>query len=407
MCSKMNPKDSSDRHFYICIVLLFVFTFLLGTFSITGDPSLSKYVIATQAFGQEHSNHNEQASESNNITRIVSFNASQGQLPEGVAIINDTLFVSFAPLAQVVRINADLAVDTAAPNQNQSFSAFTEFGSWPSIPQNGGFMIGVAFDGEQNLYAAISSQTPGIQSGVYRTESNGSGNATLFVTHPKMQLPNTLLFDERGQLYISDSAAGTIFLAQPNGTITEWVSHSLLQGNSSFCPNTPDLELDVGANGMAIDANNSNLFVTNSDRASIIRIPIEADSFAGEPQVFVGPDCEDLAGADGIVIDELANDLIVAVNKLDKIVRVSIDNRSISTVASGGILDFPATLAIKSDTEAPGGPSSEFEEADPESNGINKDRTLYVTNFAFLSAQQNLEQPNPAVLSIHLGNAPT
>ncbi len=266
-------------------------------------------------------------------------------------------------------------------------------------------MIGVAFDSEQNLYAAISSQTPGVQSGVYRIGSNGSGNATLFVSHPKMQLPNTLLFDERGQLYISDSAAATIFLAQPNGTITEWVSHPLLQGNSSFCPNPPDLQLDVGANGIAIDANNSNLFVTNSDRASIIRIPIEADSSAGEPEVFVGPDCEDLAGADGIVIDELANDLIVAVNKLDKIVRISVDNRSISTLASGGILDFPATLAIKSSTEAPIGPSGEFEEADPESDAISKDRTLYVTNFAFLSAQQNLEQSIPAILSIQLGNA--
>ncbi len=81
---------------------------------------------------------------------------------------------------------------------------------------------------------------------------------------------------------------------------------------------------------MAIDANNSNLFVTNSDRASIIRIPIEANNSAGEPEVFIGPDCQDLAGADGVVFDESANDLIVAVNKLDKIVKVSIDNRSIS-----------------------------------------------------------------------------
>ncbi len=129
MCSKMNPKDGSDRFFHFSIVLLFVFTFLVGTFSITADPSLSKNVITTQAFGQEHSNHNELASDANNITRIVSFNASEGQLPEGLAIINDTLFVSFAPLAQVVRINADKAVDSEVPNQTQGFSAFTEFGS--------------------------------------------------------------------------------------------------------------------------------------------------------------------------------------------------------------------------------------------------------------------------------------
>ncbi|MDQ4101768.1 MAG: hypothetical protein M3115_06235 [Thermoproteota archaeon] len=38
-------------------------------------------------------------------------------------------------------------------------------------------------------------------------------------------------------------------------------------------------------------------------------------------------------------------------------------------------------------------------------NVMKKDRTLYVTNFAFLSAQQNLQQPNPAILSIQLDNA--
>jgi hypothetical protein len=46
----------------------------------------------------------------------------------------------------------------------------------------------------------------------------------------------------------------------------------------------------------------------------------------------------------------------------------------------------------------------EFTQADPGSNATEKDRTLYITNFAFLSAQQNLEA-NPALLSMQLGNA--
>jgi sugar lactone lactonase YvrE len=147
-----------------------------------------------------------------------------------------------------------------------------------------------------------------------------------------MQIPNALVFNDRGQLYISDSGAAMIFLAQPNGTVTEWLNHPLLQGNSSFCPNTPDLQINIGANGMVLDRSKASLFVANSDGASIIRVPIEPDDSAGEPEVFVGPDCENLAGADGLVIDEMANDLIIAVNKLDKIVKVSIDNRTISTL---------------------------------------------------------------------------
>jgi hypothetical protein len=154
---------------------------------------------------------------------------------------------------------------------------------------------------------------------------------------------------------------------------------------------------------MILDRSKASLFVANSDRASIIRVPIGLNDSAEEPEVFVGPDCENLAGADGLVIDEIANDLIVAVNKLDKIVNVSIDKRTISTVASAGVLDFPASLAIKKDMGDPVNSLGEFTQADPDSNATEKDRTLYITNFAFLSAQQNLEA-NPALLSMRLGN---
>lgn len=384
----------------VAIVLLV--TILLTSFSAIPSVPLSDN-LKTQALAQQQLNNDEQGSEINNITTVVSFNASEGQLPEGVAIMDDNVFVSFAPLVQAVRLNENLTVSNTTTIQNQNDTTFTEVGSWPAISENNGFMTGLAFDGQGNLYAAIASQTSEVQSGIYRIEPDG-GNATLFVTHPDMQIPNALVFTERGQLYISDSGAATIFLAQPNGTITEWLSHSLLQGNSTFCPNTPDLQMNVGANGMTLDRSKASLFVANTDRASIIRVPIGLNDSAGEPEVFIGPDCENLAGADGIVIDERANDLIIAVNKLNKIVKVSIDNRTISTIASGGVLDFPASLAIKKDIGDPVNSLGEFERAAPDSNATEKDLTLYITNFAFLSVQQNLEA-NPALLSIQLGNA--
>jgi hypothetical protein len=100
----------------------------------------------------------------------------------------------------------------------------------------------------------------------------------------------------------------------------------------------------------------------------------------------------------------MANDLIIAVNKLNKIVKVSIDdNRTISTVASGGVLDFPASLAIKKGIEDTVNSLGDFTQTDPGSNATEKDTTLYITNFAFPSAQQNLEA-NPALLSMQLGN---
>jgi hypothetical protein len=386
----------------VAIVLLV--TILLTSFSaIPGVPLSDNLKIHYKALAQQQLNNGGQGSD--NITTVVSFNASEGQLPEGVAIMDDSIFVSFAPRVQVARLNESL---TGGGNtttiRNQNDTTFTEVGSWPAIPQNSGFMLGLAFDSQGNLYAAIASQTPQVKSGVYRIGPEG-GNATLFATHPMMQIPNALVFNERGQLYISDSAAATIFLAQPNGTVTEWLSHPLLQGNSTFCSNTPDLQMNIGANGMILDRSKASLFVANSDRASIIRVPIGPDDSAGEPEVFVGPDCENLAGADGMVIDETPNDLVIAVNKLDKIVKVSIDNRTISTVASGGVLDFPASLTIKKGMEDPINSLGESTQGDLGSNATERDRTLYIINFAFLSAQQNLEEANPALLSMQLGNA--
>jgi hypothetical protein len=384
------------------IALALLVTISLTSFSIIPSmPLPDNLKIHYNALAQQELNSGGQSS--GNITAVASFNASMGQLPEGLAIRDDSVFVSFAPLVQVARLSENLTGGNTTTIRNQNDTTFTEVGSWPAIPQNSGFMLALKFDREENLYAAIASQTPEVKSGVYRIGPDG-GNANLFAVHPMMQFPNGLLFNERGQLYISDSGAATIFLAQANGTVTEWLSHPLLQGNSSFCPNTPDLQINVGANGIVLDRSNASLFIANSDRASIIRVPIGPDDSAGQPEVFVGPDCGNLAGADGLVIDEMANDLIIAVNKLNKIVKVPIDdNSTISTIASGGVLDFPASLAIKEDVEEPVNSLGEFSQADPGSNATERERTLYITNFAFPSAQQNLEA-NPALLSIQLGN---
>lgn len=408
----MNLQFAYSKLASVALVLL-VTVLLISFLAIPG--LLPSDNAKTQALAQLQQNNVEQGSEgSNNIATVASFNASEGQLPEGAAIMsnNNKVFVSFAPLIQVVYVNENLTVvSNATTIQNQKDTLFTATGSWPAIPQNKGYMTGLAFDVQENLYAAIASQTPEVVSGVYRIEPNG-GNATLFATHPKMQFPNALVFDERGQLYISDSGAGTIFLAQPlvqpnsATTVTEWLSHPLLQGNSTFCPHAPDLQMNIGANGIVLDRSKTSLFVANTDRASILRVPIGLNGSPGEPEVFVGPECENLAGADGMVIDERANELIIAANKLDKIVRVSIDNRTTSTLASGGVLDFPAGLAIKEGMDGLGNSSGDFGRAGPDSNATEqKDRTLYITNFAFLSSQQNPGESNPALLSMQLDNA--
>jgi sugar lactone lactonase YvrE len=57
----------------------------------------------------------------------------------------------------------------------------------------------------------------------------------------------------------------------------------------------------------------------------------------------VGPDCAALAGADGLTVDS-RGDFVVAVNRQNKVVRVA-KAGGIDVVATGGPVDFPASLA--------------------------------------------------------------
>ena len=119
-------------------------------------------------------------------TVVVNFDPKKGQLPEGLVVNNENVFVARAPIGQVAKINKD----------NLTVSKYE---SWPTIPPNKGFMLGLNFDKQGSLYAAVASLSPELKSGVYRLSPGGVGQATLFATHPNMTFPNDLLFDKQGR----------------------------------------------------------------------------------------------------------------------------------------------------------------------------------------------------------------
>ena len=80
-------------------------------------------------------------------TSVVNFDLKKGQLPEGLVVNNKNVCVPRAPIGQVAKINKD----------NLTVS---RCGSWPTIPPNKGFMLGLNFDKQGNLYAAVASLSP-------------------------------------------------------------------------------------------------------------------------------------------------------------------------------------------------------------------------------------------------------
>jgi sugar lactone lactonase YvrE len=323
-------------------------------------------VIVIAAYAQTAPQQQKPSTANSKSTIVVKFDPKKGELPEGLAVDNKNIFVGWAPIGQVAKIDKG----------NLSVS---KYGSWPAIPTNKGFMLGLDLDEQGMLYAAIASLSPELKSGIYRLSSGGTGHADLFASHTNMTFPNDLLFDHQGRHFVSDST-GTLFTVQPNGKVVKWLTDPLLKGDRNFCP-PAELPLDIGANGIAFDKNGTSLFVVNTDRASIIRVPIMKDGSAGKPELFVGPDCKNLNGADGIVVDKDGS-IIIAVNKLNKIVRVSMDKK-ITALDSDGILDFPASVKI-------------------DNGSAGQKHILYITNFGFVSAGKHLT-PRVALLKAGLG----
>ena len=84
---------------------------------------------------------------------LVKFDVAQGQLPEGLAVSSDALYVSMAPTSQLFRVTLDGKADLIS--------------QLPQYPAGQGFTTGVALDQQENIYVALASFAPEVQTGIY------------------------------------------------------------------------------------------------------------------------------------------------------------------------------------------------------------------------------------------------
>jgi sugar lactone lactonase YvrE len=219
---------------------------------------------------------------------------------------------------------------------------------------------------------ASSSEYP---AGVYRFAASG-GEATLFASHEALQFPNGLVFDESGDLFVTDSLSGAIFKVTADGSITEWASDPLLLGDlNGPCAN--GAEFPIGANGIAISG--GSVFVVNTDRGAMLEVPIERDGSAGPIETFVASDCATLGGADGLVVDS-AGRFFVAANAINSVIEVSASGEA-SILIEGPTFDFPASPALVEGKQG---------------------ATLFVTNAALKTARTPGAEPRPGLLRVSI-----
>lgn len=135
----------------------------------------------------------------------------------------------------------------------------------------GGFLLGLAHDADGNIYACdernacVHRITPGGEVSTYC-----SGNEA-----QKMRLPNYPVFDDAGNLYVSDSGGwgtrdGFVWKIAPGGAAEIW-----------------DRQANGFTNGMCLSADGRFLYVVESSPPLVSRVAIGDDGSAGGREVVV------------------------------------------------------------------------------------------------------------------------
>jgi gluconolactonase len=189
--------------------------------------------------------------------------------PEGVAVGCDGSVYAGGEAGQVYRVSSD------GRRVEQ-------------IANTGGSCLGIALDRAGRIFVcdarrqAVMAVEPGGHCEVFADR----------VGNREFALPNFAVFDAQGRLYVSDSgdwenACGAVYRIQSDGSAE--VFHA---GPFAF------------ANGLALAANEDFLYVAESARHRVLRIPIQNNASAGEPEVFVR---RVLRVPDGLALDRAGN----------------------------------------------------------------------------------------------------
>jgi sugar lactone lactonase YvrE len=280
-------------------------------------PRLRRGVIAVAVAGAAFAFPIAPARAQSDVHIVVAFDESAGQNTEGVAVdrVGD-VFVSVTPLGDLWKI----PVGSTTPEP---------FGHVGGIVPGRDFgMLGLAVDVFGNVYAAVQSADPAVD-GVWRFD-RATGAATRLPGTSAIAIPNGLAFDNRGNLFVTDSAAGAIWRIPWGGSAQVWLQDPALAGNGSL-----GLGVPLGANGIAF--RNGVFTVTNTELRTILTVP---EGGAGPIGILTT-----LAdNPDGVTMDVHGN-AYVAINLQNMIGRISPDG-SLDVLASGDPLDFPSSVAF-------------------------------------------------------------
>ncbi len=227
-----------------------------------------------------------------------------------------------------------------------------------------GTIGGLMATADGDLYVAMAA---GQARGVWRVDRRG--HKELLPGSNQIFFANGLAFDDRGTLYVTESNSmdspptfgpGGIWRIPRGGQAELCLRGELFTGTGELAIDTGQPYPPIGANGIVYC--HGNLYVTNTEKGTVVRIPIQKHGRVGEPEEWTKlkevPGTP-LAGkfpgimGDGVVVDVHGN-LFMTVLTRSAVIRIDLRDKSQETIAifpffPGGSLpyaslDFPASL---------------------------------------------------------------
>lgn len=299
---------------------------------------------------------------SGHVETLESFSFAAGELPEGVTVDKKgNVFYPYSPLGQLWKI----------PRGDGEPELF---GQIDGLVDGDFGILGMTVDRNGNVYAGVGSVNPDVN-GVWKFHRK-TGEAQRVPGTGGAGLPNDVTIDLRGNLYITDSLFGLIWVVPRGGSIEVFLDSPLLKGTGDLVPGFP-----IGANG--IEAHKRMLYVGVTEQGSIVTIPIGRDGGAGAAEIWhQGPE---LFGVDGLALSRAGN-VYAAVIAQSTVVRINHDH-SVDLIAdtTDGI-DWASSLAFGSNRH---------------------DESLYVVNYGIGPNLGFPEVWGPGVLRIAVGEKGT
>lgn len=258
---------------------------------------------------------------------VAHFDLAAGQQPENITLEPDgSADLSFATAHEIARVSRDGHVHILAVLPAPADGGVNT----PLVGSARTFGIVRAPDG--SLFVLYNTGTADL-TGLWRLRP-GSSRPTRIAALPADGLANGMALDPRtGLFYIADSAQGIVWrVPERGGTPTMWASGGALASDGSF-----------GANGVKV--HNGAVWVSNSQRGLLLRIPVTCHGVAGPVRTVAT-----VAGIDDFVFPGRGDTALAAINGASQIalVRPNGSQAVVLTMADG--LQNPTSMSVRGNT---------------------------------------------------------